>query len=418
MLNSNSGSSVEDISLPDIASLHIQPPEVESDLGDNNDLLNKWFDTNLSPDKVSEIESVSAHSTYQSHSPHLSSIPKSPKNHHLNISGEIISDDSPVQSQSDGVDKMEISERQRERYEALPFNEMPVINLLNSSRNFVRTDHMIADIKRLGIQDFAFNQLNARRTFIETTNSVDFEAIKNYLDGAKVQYFTYTPKKDKFKSFVMLGLAAGTHLADVEQDLLQGQTNKLRIMNIVEYKDYPKRKTMKQVQPFIVQIDMKSSQKELFNVRHVLGRTVTWELFNRQKVLQCHRCQRIGHISANCRMDFRCVKCGQTHGNGPCFLEDRCAPKFLYCALCCQVGHTSTYRGCPRFRVVERLQTVNKMLHMRSVRLDARRRKREEKRRKEQEEANDRRREIDVRTYSAVDENEQILHYLKTGKML
>lgn len=66
--------------------------------------------------------------------------------------------------------------------------------------------------------------------------------------------------------------------------------------------------------------------------------------------MQCARCQRFGHAAANCKMEFRCVKCAKNHSSGECPLgkdqvEDRST---LKCALCRTNGHPASYRGCPK----------------------------------------------------------------------
>lgn len=277
-------------------------------------------------------------------------------------------------------------ERDHQRNQTLNFNRIPAINIFNSSQTVIRIADMIEDFRRNGIQIFAFKQLNAERTLIQTTNMKDFERVKNYLNRNHVEYFTYTAKLAKMKSFVLLGLRKGTSLADLKSDLMRKRTATLRIMNIAEYKDYPVRRKTKHMQPFIVQITAKSSRKELLNLNHVLGRNVSWEPFKRRKLLQCHRCQRIGHVSYNCHMDHRCYKCGKSHFNAPCLYGAGVETSVAFCALCGLMGHTSLFRGCAKFQNSELLQYVNSSAPVRAIRMDVRRLKRQKKRRKRKEE--------------------------------
>lgn len=288
--------------------------------------------------------------------------------------------EEPFDRPAEPLDSPTVSESERTRYEQLPFNKMPIINIVSSSYKTLRTDKIIKDLQLHGIHDFAFNQLNAKRTFIETADDWTYRQIMKYLDSVQIPYFTYTPKKERFKSFVMHGLLKGTHHDKLVKDLQQYETNSLRIVRVIEYKDYPVRKHTRKLQPYIVQIDVKSSRRELFAIRNILNCCVYWEAFIRQKVLQCHRCQRLGHTTVNCRLPYRCVKCGQSHFKKPCTLGDNIPQESLFCALCGQVGHPASYRGCPKFVQAENLRHYGQIEKTRAERLEMRRIKRKAKR--------------------------------------
>ena len=61
--------------------------------------------------------------------------------------------------------------------------------------------------------------------------------------------------------------------------------------------------------------------------------------------LQCWNCQKLGHISKNCKSQPACVRCG-TKGHRK--RENRCGNRRVCCANC-REGHPASYRGCMVF---------------------------------------------------------------------
>lgn len=80
--------------------------------------------------------------------------------------------------------------------------------------------------------------------------------------------------------------------------------------------------------------------------------TVRWEQLKKKKIFQCKNCQRIGHASSNCNMNFRCVKCAQSHGPKSCPLEKTSSREKLLCANCGNAGHPASYHGCPYIKKI------------------------------------------------------------------
>ena len=62
-------------------------------------------------------------------------------------------------------------------------------------------------------------------------------------------------------------------------------------------------------------------------------------------VLQCYKCQRVGHTSVNCQMPRRCVKCTLPHGKEQCQVNRQNGRQFLKCALC-NGKHTANSSVC------------------------------------------------------------------------
>lgn len=63
------------------------------------------------------------------------------------------------------------------------------------------------------------------------------------------------------------------------------------------------------------------------------------------KVTQCLKCFRYGHIMNNCRSDFRCEKCKQTHPSSDC----QVIPDQPFC-LNCDGNHFTKDKNCPVYK--------------------------------------------------------------------
>ncbi|KAG5871628.1 hypothetical protein JTB14_037748 [Gonioctena quinquepunctata] len=51
----------------------------------------------------------------------------------------------------------------------------------------------------------------------------------------------------------------------------------------------------------------------------ILNQKITWELRKTDRpIVQCHRCQRWGHVTTNCFAQVRCPKCAQGHWTKDC----------------------------------------------------------------------------------------------------
>ncbi|KAH8265068.1 hypothetical protein KR026_001599 [Drosophila bipectinata] len=64
---------------------------------------------------------------------------------------------------------------------------------------------------------------------------------------------------------------------------------------------------------------------------------------------QCHRCQGFGHMKADCRREFVCMKCAGSHPTFACSKPRHTAA----CCVNCKGQHISAYRGCPVYKDIK-----------------------------------------------------------------
>ena len=64
------------------------------------------------------------------------------------------------------------------------------------------------------------------------------------------------------------------------------------------------------------------------------------------QVVQCFKCQKLGHMARECsENDVKCLRCGGNH-----LVKDCSAPREAVKCTNCQGAHPASYRGCPVFK--------------------------------------------------------------------
>ena len=67
----------------------------------------------------------------------------------------------------------------------------------------------------------------------------------------------------------------------------------------------------------------------------------------RPSIFQYKNCRKIGHVSKNCKLSFRCVKCAGYHSLGKCTVPRNSEKNALKCSNCNQTGQPASCKGCP-----------------------------------------------------------------------
>lgn len=110
----------------------------------------------------------------------------------------------------------------------------------------------------------------------------------------------------------------------------------------------------------MIQLTPDSNVKELTKIRHLAYQRITWDRLRRPNVYQYRKCQRAGHTSSRCNLNYRCVKCAQTHEPGKCTIKPENDKEHLKCANCGETGHPASYKGCHYLKVVAKATAEQK----------------------------------------------------------
>lgn len=100
---------------------------------------------------------------------------------------------------------------------------------------------------------------------------------------------------------------------------------------------------------FVIQITNESILKNLTDFAILAKQKIKWEKIRNTKPLQCHKCQRLGHMAKYCNLSYRCVKCNSNHEPGKCNLSPnkKIELEKIYCVNCEKYGHPASFLGCP-----------------------------------------------------------------------
>ena len=83
----------------------------------------------------------------------------------------------------------------------------------------------------------------------------------------------------------------------------------------------------------VVEIEPKSTNKEIYNKKSLLHSTLSFEPPRPvRQVRQCGNCQQYGHTKTYCHRSSKCIKCVGNHKSKDC--TKTIPPKDVKCVLC------------------------------------------------------------------------------------
>lgn len=217
----------------------------------------------------------------------------------------------------------------------------PPIYTINSNINTI-----INTILEHGIpkNEFLVKENDSNYHTIFTNKLQHHKDIMDRLTEKTVQFYTYTPKEEKPKSILLKGIKGNFSEDDIIQEISDLNLPDIRIINLSKF-------TFDKQQPdkhhHLIQLSSDSRPSNLFKIKTLAYQRVKWEHLRKPAIFQCKKCQRLGHASKNCSLQYRCVKCAQSHDPGKCPLNAVDNRDKLRCANCNQAGHPASYKGCP-----------------------------------------------------------------------
>ena len=174
----------------------------------------------------------------------------------------------------------------------------------------------------------------------------DLEEYKRYMGLIRMdedlKYHTYTPKSEKRHAFILRGMDMSIN-TDVIKTELQNMY-KLKVHEIYKLKN-----TARNLYLIVMDGDVtiKNLNKEVIYIYHT---RVTWERRrNAPEIIQCRRCQKWSHATANCYDTPKCLKCAGSHWTKACDKvkrEDQTTTVNIKCANCAG-AHLAFDRACP-----------------------------------------------------------------------
>lgn len=185
-----------------------------------------------------------------------------------------------------------------------------------------------------------------QRSTILPSDLDTYNNISEILKDREVNHFSYTPKHLKGVSLIIKGISKDFSPADLWSDFTSlGYFTNIHDISLLKGR-------LENFNFFLLKLKPGVSPNDFHKIKFLCHSRVSIEKFSRTDLLQCFRCQQIGHGSAYCNMSPKCVKCAGDHLSQNCELNSNVTKEKLKCSLCNQFGHPSSYRGCNVFKDV------------------------------------------------------------------
>ncbi|XP_044594068.1 uncharacterized protein LOC123271737 [Cotesia glomerata] len=156
-----------------------------------------------------------------------------------------------------------------------------------------------------------------------------YDKIKTILINT-VEFYTFKKKEDKTINILLKNVAGIFHKQSIAKEIKELNLNQVEITKV---KKLPTRKEQEKKKHFIIQISSDSILKNLTDIKKLCCQKIKWEKLRKPKIIQCTRCQRVGHSATTCGMKYR---------------------KNLTCANCGEKGHPANYQGCPYLKLANK----------------------------------------------------------------
>lgn len=238
--------------------------------------------------------------------------------------------------------------------------KVPPINIID-----IETDELIEFIKNgLKIKEFKINEFRNKKGLYMNTMD-DFLKVRAYLEKSKANFFTFTPKGIKTKSYLLKGLNTKLSCEQVLDELSKFESDELNFTKVSHFSTKNSTKNGYSLPIFLVQISPESNVTKMKKITELFYRCIKWEQIRRPEIPQCRNCQGFFHSAANCYLPMKCVKCNNNHERGKCTIMNVAAEERekLYCVVCNKYGHPASYKGCEKYKQLQqKLRDKKKIL--------------------------------------------------------
>lgn len=173
-----------------------------------------------------------------------------------------------------------------------------------------------------------------------TESYADYEKLKTFCSQQKYQFATEVPKPERPFKVVLRKLPIDTPTKDILDDLKDLDFPALEVSQL-----YGRDKETREKVPhplFLATLQKRDDNHRIYKLEYLLSYRVAVEPYRPPELLQCFKCQKVGHSMRTCFCDPKCVKCGAAHLSSTC-LKTRDTP--AHCANC-NGDHPANYRGC------------------------------------------------------------------------
>ncbi|XP_058983356.1 uncharacterized protein LOC101889084 isoform X4 [Musca domestica] len=202
--------------------------------------------------------------------------------------------------------------------------------------------------ERVPAGSFIIKNVNKHKSKLYFNDASLHSEMMAILRENKVKSYSFTPTELKQISLVLRGLHCGSSVIEVK-DILDSEAPGI-VAHVSKLVTKHSKQNNYDTGLFLVTLHPSKTKNDIVHINRILHQTVYWEVpKNKEKVIQCRRCQHWGHIAKNCNYPFKCVKCSDSHEPGACSLKEA-ESNVPVCSNCGEAGHPASWRGCSSYK--------------------------------------------------------------------
>ncbi|GFW79626.1 nucleic-acid-binding protein from transposon X-element [Trichonephila clavipes] len=177
---------------------------------------------------------------------------------------------------------------------------------------------------------------------IQPATPDDHRDITTHLENIRAEYYIIKRLADRPIKVIIKGLPVKTDVADIEADLVSKGFAKKKVAQMRKFS------TKEPLPIFMVEVRRTETAELIHDVKSICYLCVTIDPFRKKPgATQCYNCNFFNHLSKNCKMAPRCLKCGKNHRTGECTIAGKIEkPR---CINCNQERHVASLRSCTAF---------------------------------------------------------------------
>ena len=188
--------------------------------------------------------------------------------------------------------------------------------------------------------------LSSNRVKIQAFNPEHFSVIVKKLDEINTELYTCKSKIELNFKVILKNMHHSFDTKDICEELQELGHIVKNIWNIKQ------RQTSKPLPMFVVELEPKSTNKDIYCIKSLLHSRVTFEPPRPvRQVPQCGNCQQYGHTKTYCHRSSKCIKCADNHKSKDC--TKTMPSKDVKCVLC-SGNHPANYKGCSVYQEIKK----------------------------------------------------------------
>ena len=197
--------------------------------------------------------------------------------------------------------------------------------------------------KTIGSNEFfCKSNLNELKLQLHTPDS--YRKVIHLLKDKNVNFHTYQAQQEKPFRIVIRNLHHTTDKNFIKNELKALGYSVVQVVNVLQWQ------TKKPLPLFFIDLEPNENNSEIFKLSSICYTKIKVEEPRpRNHIIQCQRCQNLGHTKTYCNHQPRCVKCSEAHLTENCQKSPDQPPK---CALC-EGQHPASYKGCPSYKDIQ-----------------------------------------------------------------